>query len=138
MGGKGGGSNGGTHDSGNKEYHKPHHPKQGGRGAHPRSRHRLPLLSSLAAYRLKAVVCHRGSTPFMGHYVAHICTSSPLSQQQQGIPSAGASAGAAGGEDGMCGQQWWRCDDNDVTPVEPAAVGKEGGEHGYLLFLEAC
>jgi uncharacterized UBP type Zn finger protein len=86
---------------------------------------KLPPLCDLAEYCVRGVVCHRGATPFSGHYVAHVCA--PLARDVE-------RHGAAG----MRGWQWWRCDDSEVTPLAAADVAREGGQHGYIIVLVAA
>ncbi|KAL6750794.1 hypothetical protein V8C86DRAFT_2798745 [Haematococcus lacustris] len=60
-------------------------------------------------------------------------------------PPARAAAGqgraeGVGQEGGGCERvlQWWQCDDCQVTPLAAAAMGREAGLHGYLLFFVNC
>ena len=104
----------------------------------------------------KHSVCHRGSTPFSGHYIADVALPQQKQprqhahQQQQQQPAGAAAAAAApatggGGGSGIgdCaakeGQQeawqWWRFDDTEVSALSQETALSEQGADGYLLFF---
>ncbi len=116
----------------------------------PAPRIKLPLLHGLAQYRLHGSVCHRGSSPHSGHYIADVALPAKPQQQRQqqqqqeqqphegGLETQDGGAAAEGARHQSGGEQqwqWWRFDDTEVSSMEAGAALEEQACDGYLLFL---
>ena len=94
--------------------------------ASPHPQEKLEMVS----YRLLGFVVHCGSTPNSGHYYSVV----------RGLRAEGPPAATAGSMDSAfaaADEQWFACDDSNVTLLDPSVVDRIlDGETGALSHLD--